>query len=107
MIFIGIITIPACLVSLEVLNATATLEVLDSFPRSRKKLYWVFFYKILSSSSEACPLLHGTKSTGELWVYVYWYTSAQAFGEYRRDGMLFLTRQMVLEIRYIVTKKLK
>ena len=40
-----------CLVSLVVLNSTATLEVLGSIPRSSKKCYWVL-YEILSSSSE-------------------------------------------------------
>ena len=39
LLYIAIIN---CLVGLVVLNATATLEVLGSIPRSSKKCYWVF-----------------------------------------------------------------
>ena len=57
-----------CLVSLVVLSATATLEVLGSSPKSSISVIG-FFYEILSSSSELgiCTRLLATGSPPITW----------------------------------------
>ena len=84
-----------CLVSLVVLSATATLESLDSIPRSSKVLLG-FSMKFSVARSWICARLNdnrlasyymGPKHTGELWVYIGTPLPNPSVGKYRQDGM--------------------